>query len=247
MRLEDEVRLPGGNVGGAVRGGNTVRRATGPWTPAVHALLAYLADRVPHVPRVLGHDERGREVLSYLPGRVVDIDTEMLTEGQIASVVRWTRAFHDAVGGFSHPGPWRLPPVAGTSPIGHNDIAPYNVCFDGDEVVGVFDWDLAGPSTPLFELGFIAWNCVPLWNDIGAALAARRLKVIAATYGTVGAHEILDAVRPRIEAMLGAIPAAAAAGDGGMANLVAAGEPERSRAALADLVAGMPAIHEHLG
>jgi Ser/Thr protein kinase RdoA (MazF antagonist) len=25
--------------------------------------------------------------------------------------------------------------------IGHNDIAPYNVCFDGDEVAGVFDWD----------------------------------------------------------------------------------------------------------
>jgi aminoglycoside phosphotransferase (APT) family kinase protein len=33
--------------------------------------------------------------------------------------------------------------------------------------VGVFDWDLAGPTTPLLELAFIAWNCVPLWRDIG--------------------------------------------------------------------------------
>jgi hypothetical protein len=63
----DEVHLAG-NVGGAVRVGDTVHRATGPWTPAVRALLAYLAGRVPHIPRVLGYDDRGREVLSYLPG-----------------------------------------------------------------------------------------------------------------------------------------------------------------------------------
>jgi hypothetical protein len=157
-----EIPLPGGNIAGAVRVGNTVRRRTGPWTPAVHALLGYLASRVPHIPRVLGHDGQGREVLSYLPGQVVDIDTAMLSLGQIASVVSWTRVFHGAVAGFSHPGPWRFFPVTGPSLIGHNDIAPYNVCFDGDELVGVFDWDLAGPSTPLLALAFIAWNCVPL-------------------------------------------------------------------------------------
>jgi aminoglycoside phosphotransferase (APT) family kinase protein len=39
-----EERLEGGNVGGAVRAGATVRRPAGPWTPAVHALLAHLAD-----------------------------------------------------------------------------------------------------------------------------------------------------------------------------------------------------------
>ncbi len=31
---EEEQQLDGGNVGGAVRAGNTVRRAAGPWTPA---------------------------------------------------------------------------------------------------------------------------------------------------------------------------------------------------------------------
>jgi len=65
-----EVRLPGGNLGGAIRAGDTVHRAAGPWTPAVHALLGYLAPRLPHIPRVLGFDARGREVLSYLPGQV---------------------------------------------------------------------------------------------------------------------------------------------------------------------------------
>jgi hypothetical protein len=242
----EEVRLAGGNVGGAVRVGDTVRRPTGPWTPAVHALLGHLATRVPHVPRVLGHDERGREVLSYLPGRVVDIGTEVLSPGQIASVATWTRAFHRAVAGFSHPGPWRYFPVARPELIGHNDIAPYNVCFDGDALTGVFDWDLAAPSTPLLELAFIAWNCVPLWRDIGPGAAADRLRIIAAGYGTFGASQILNAVPPRIQAMLDWIPAAAAAGDQGMANLVRAGEPGRSRISLAALAGRIPAIDRRL-
>ncbi len=109
-----EVRLAG-NIGGAVRVGDTVHRPTGPWTAAVHALLGYLAPRVPDIPRVLGRDEQGREVLSYLPGRVVDMDTETLSAGQIVSVARWTRGFHDAVAGFCHPGPWRYVPVPGST------------------------------------------------------------------------------------------------------------------------------------
>jgi aminoglycoside phosphotransferase (APT) family kinase protein len=62
---------------------------------------------------------------------------------------------------------WLLAYVPQASLIGHNDIAPYNVCFDGDDVAGVFDWDLAGPTTPVMELAFIAGNCVPLWRDLG--------------------------------------------------------------------------------
>lgn len=47
--------------------------------------------------------------------------------------------------------------------------------------------------------------------------------------------------------MLDGIPAAAAAGDEGMANLMAAGEPSRSRPALAGLAERIPAIDRHLG
>jgi hypothetical protein len=242
MPDDGEQRLVGGNVGGAVLVGDTIRRPTGPWTPAVHDLLDYLAPRIPHVPKVLGLDEHGREILTYLPGRVVDIDAELLTDGQIASVARWSRAFHAAVAGFTHPGPWRYFPIPSATLIGHNDIAPYNVCFDGDDLVGVFDWDMAGPTTPLFELAFIAWNCVPLWRDIGPEAAARRLTVIASTYGGIRPRQILHTVPPRIQIMLDGIPVAAAAGDQGMTNLMTLGEPERSQLALTDLVERIPTI-----
>jgi hypothetical protein len=225
-----------GNVGGAWRIGDTVHRTTGPWTAAVHALLNFLAPRLDHIPRVLGSDEQGREVLTFLPGRVVDIDTELLTLGQIDSLMSWTRSFHEVVAGFGHPGPWRYPRVAQASLIGHNDIAPYNVCFDGDDVAGVFDWDLAGPTTPLMELAFIAWNCVPLWRDIGDEASAERIRRICSAYGGVRPRQIVDVVRLRIQMMLDWIPRGARAGDAGLRRLMSHGEPERSQEALNELV-----------
>ncbi len=243
---DEEVRLPGGNVGGAVRVGDTVRRPAGPWTPAVHALLSFLDGRLPGIPRVLGRDEQDREVLTYLPGWVADSGSEVLSAAQIVSLTGWTRSFHRAVAGFSHPGPWRYFPVAQPTLVGHNDIAPYNACFDGDRLAGVFDWDLAGPTTPLLELAFIAWNCVPLWRDVGHEQAAERLRLIASAYGEIGARQILHAVPRRIQLMLDWIPVAAAAGDAGMARLMSAGEPGYSGTALADLISRIPAIDRSL-
>lgn len=231
-----------GNVGGVWRVGETVRRPTGPWTPAVHALLDYVRPRLNCVPHVLGFDEHGREILSFLPGRVVDIDSELLTTAQLQSVVAWTRSFHNAVDAFDHRGPWRFSEIRQPTLIGHNDVAPYNVCFDGDDLVGVFDWDLAGPTTPLLELAFIAWNCVPLWRDVGRGLAAERLELIASTYGSHSALEVLQAVPMRIQLMLDWIPKAASAGDEGMVNLMTVGEPERSQRSLEDLLGRLPTV-----
>lgn len=236
-----------GNLGGALRIGGTVHRTTGSWTSAVHALLGFLAPRLEHTPRVLGFDEQGREVLTFLPGRVVDIDTGLLTPGQIDSLVSWTRRFHEVVAGFDHPGPWRYPHVPQASLIGHNDIAPYNVCFDGDNVAGVFDWDLAGPTTPLMELAFIAWNCVPLWRDIGDEACAERIRLICSAYGGIHPAQIVDVVPRRIQMMLDWIPRGAAAGDAGLRRLMSHGEPERSQAALNELVPRLRRIRLLLG
>jgi hypothetical protein len=235
------AHLPGG-MGGAERVGDRVHRPTGYWTPAVHALLAYLDGRVPHIPRVHGIDEHGREVLDYLPGEFC----EPLTLGQISSLVSWIRELHEAVAGFVHSGPWRYFEIPDPVFIGHNDVAHYNACFDGDRLTGVFDWDMAGPTNPLMELAFSGWNLVPLWTDIGAELAAQRLTHLAECYGGPSAHEILHAVPTRIQIMLDGIPRRAAAGDEGMRNLMTLGEPARSAANLADLIGRIPAIDKHL-
>lgn len=235
--LLDGRRLPGGNVGGAVRIGRTVRRPTGPWTPAVHRLLEHLrAAGLRAVPQVLGTDTRGREVLTHLPGTVVDVNDELLTDAQLHDVTRWSRELHDAVAGLEDAGPWRFFGVDAPTVLAHNDLAPYNVCFEGDRITGVFDWDLAGPSTPLLELAHLAWNGIPLFRPVPPADAARRLEVMAASYGGVTGRDILAAVPTRVQVAADGIRTAVANGDEQMRNLMLVGEPERTERALGDLL-----------
>src|SRR5713226_6160740 len=68
--LMQEERLGGGrSTAGVVRVGDTIHRPTGPWTPTIHAYLRHLrAAGFTSAPDVLGIDERGREVLSYIDG-----------------------------------------------------------------------------------------------------------------------------------------------------------------------------------
>jgi len=242
--------LAGGNVGRVWRIGDTVRRETGAWSPAVHRLLAHL-EGMPEVPRFHGIDERGREVLDYLPGRIVDVDREVLTDAQLVAVGTWARRLHEATSTFAGPGPWRFEGPPGADLVGHNDIAPYNVCFDGDTLVGVFDWDLAGPTTALFELGFVAWNCIPLYRrpdvDDPDFWAAARLRRLADAYGGLEASDVLAATVGRIEHTITGMQTAAAAGDIGMQRLMATtGEPDRTRRALDTLRTRVPNILERL-
>lgn len=246
--LLDGHRLPGGNVGGAVRIGRTVRRPTGPWTPAVHRLLRHLRSKgLPAVPHVHGVDARGREVLGYLDGERVEMDGDGLSDAQLAEVARWARALHEAVADFADDGPWRLPAVDGATLVAHNDVATYNVCFSGDRLTGVFDWDLAGPSTPLLEMAHLAWSGVPLFRPVPATDAARRLRLIATSYGGLDAHELLAAVPVRTQLAIDNIRAATARGDEQMRNLTAVGEPEGTERALAALRRRLPDIERALG
>jgi hypothetical protein len=230
-----------------VRIGGTVRRPTGPWTPAVHRLLDHLrgAD-LRAVPQALGTDALGREVLTFLPGTVVDVDTELLSDAQLCDVSRWARELHEAVAGVDDRGPWRFFGVDQPTVVAHNDLAPYNLCFEGDQLSGVFDWDLAGPSTPLLELAHLAWNGVPLFRPIPPRDAARRLDAMAASYGGCTGRDILAAVPTRVQVAVDGIRTAVAHGDEQMRNLMRVGEPERTERALTDLLARVADIEEEL-
>jgi Phosphotransferase enzyme family len=179
-----ELRLEGGNVDGAVRAGDTVRRSAGPWTAAVHALLAHLADKgFTGAPRPLGFDEQGREILTFLAGETIGIRKPrpawVHAEATLVQVARWMRTYHQAVADFipppgaiwrGGPGAWPGDPSAwrggGTwSPgliIAHNDAATYNAAWHQGKLTGFFDWDFAGPAPPEWDLALAAFSWVPL-------------------------------------------------------------------------------------
>jgi 8-oxo-dGTP diphosphatase len=251
-RLLDGSPLVGGNVGGAVRIGSTVRRPTGPWTPAVHALLAHLdAAGLDGVPRILGVDARGREVSTFLPGRSVDVTTDIVGDAVLVDGVAWLRRFHDAVATFRpDPAlPWRNQPGRTLAPgeiVCHHDLGAYNWLIQGDRVTGVVDWDMAGPGRPVEDLAFLAWNTLPLAKAIPAPVAAARLRLMADAYDGVDPVQILDAVVARMTSAGDRIEAGQRAGDPGMLNLANIGEPARLRRILARLRDRLPSIRAEL-
>jgi len=100
---EAETALQGGKTNVVVRVGDTVRRQTGRWTPAIHALLAHLESvGFSDVPTLLGVDDQGREVQSFVTGEVGALDPGrplppwFRTAEACRGVGDWLRRFHDA-------------------------------------------------------------------------------------------------------------------------------------------------------
>lgn len=198
--------LKGGSVTRVERVGATVHRETGAWTPAVHALLAYLAlHRFPAAPRVLGIDERGREVVSYLDGEVAERPwPEILrTDGGLIQVGETLRCYHDVVSGFRPPpgAVWRTPGApAGGEVIRHGDLGPWNSVWRDGRLVGFIDWDFAEPGSRLQDLAQAAWYFVPVRPDelcqrAGFASApdrAHRLAVLCRAYGAFTSGEVVN-------------------------------------------------------
>ena len=234
-----------------MRVGDTVRRVGGPWTPAVHALLAYLAARgFAGAPRPLGTDEAGREVLSFLPGETVGSARPwpgwVYAEDTLVQVARWVRGFHDAVAGYVPPAGsvWRMGGQwAPGLIIGHNDAAPYNAAWRDGTLAGFFDWDMAGPVPAAWDVAFAAFSWVPLharhvvaeegFTDFDGR--PRRLQVFLAEYGWTGSTSgFLDVVAARIRAHVTSLRDLAAR-DQLFARIVAEGGADALETALAEL------------
>jgi hypothetical protein len=166
----DEESLPGGNTDGAARIGGVVHKRAAPSTPTVHALLRHLEQAgVDGVPRALGFDEQGRQMLTYLPGEVIGDSVPwpawVYADSTLVQVGQWMRRVHDATASFVPPGDERWFTGRTMRPgwiVGHQDAAPYNAVMDGGRLAGFFDWDIASPSSRDDDLAFSALLWVPL-------------------------------------------------------------------------------------
>ena len=248
----DEQTLDGGNLGGAVRVGDTVRRGTGPWTPSVHSLLDHL-ERAGFVgaPRALGIDDQGREILTFLPGETVGSQKPWPSwvheDATLDAAASWMRRYHDAVANFvpAVDAMWRS---GGTwTPgliIGHNDAAPYNAAWDQGTLTGFFDWDFAGPVTREWDLAYGASSWVPLHaravvteeGFTNFAARPRRLRRFLEVYGWSGdLLAFVAVIHDRVQAHIDDLHALAAGGDPDFARLLAAGTADRLQDALREL------------
>jgi hypothetical protein len=185
---EPELELTGGRVtAGVVRVGETVRRPLGPHSPFVHRLLNHLeARRVKCVPRFLGIDAEGREILTFIHGDV-PADLGDFPDDQLAAAARMLRELHDAAADCELKGDHET--------ICHGDPGPCNTVFVAGIPVGMIDFDAAHAGLRREDVGYAAW----LWLSIGderfsPQTQGRRLKVFMDAYGALDADDGVPAV-----------------------------------------------------
>jgi hypothetical protein len=192
-----ERALEGGDVSNVVRIGDTVRRPTGSWTPAVHALLAHFeAVGFDGAPRVLGIDGEGREILSYVEGEAA-LPPVPAADAVVAELARLVRRMHDAQAGFAHPGPWFGP---GQGPVVcFGDFFPPNVIFRDGKPVALIDWDLAAPGERATDVAALASWWAPLRPDSEALhyglptdRRGPRLRAICDAYGLEQRGDVVE-------------------------------------------------------
>ncbi|MGE5594571.1 MAG: phosphotransferase enzyme family protein [Hyphomicrobiales bacterium] len=248
-----------GNVSEVVRIGDTVRRSTGRWTPAVHALLRHLeACGFGAAPHVRGIDAEGREVLSYIEGEVQHEPGPWITESILRGVGVLLRELHEATRGFALPDgvAWAHRSPRGTrratAVICHNDVAPRNLIVRDGRPAAFLDWDFASPASPLWDVAHACWEFVPLADDarcerIGwSPLPARpeRARVLADGYGLRAAERrrLPGVIVRRMAATADGMEFLAAGGDRAMQRLVDRGFPAQIRREIAWVEANRDAL-----
>ncbi len=207
----------GGTMNRVVKAGDTVRRQN-KGGPMLHTYLRYLEEAgMDGVPRFLGLDEQGREILSYLPGKTQEKDNLlrhpcMRSDETLADAACFMRKLHDISAGFlpqALDGGWGNPDYPQDKPetICHNDAAGWNFVFVSDRIAGLFDFDTACPGTRMWDLTLPVFSFVPLTPYLydpehdaeapyerkrHAAERKRRIRLFFDAYDMRQSHDFLD-------------------------------------------------------
>ncbi len=203
---EGEPLIGDGVTQGIVRIGDTVRRPLRPFSLTVQAYLAHLRDAgFTGAPLPLGLDEQGREMLSFVPGDVPrhPLPPETAGDDVLVALARLIRALHEASAGWEPPPdavwggtPANLgrPIAQRTELVSHCDYCPGNVVFRDGLPVALIDFDLAHPTTRLYDIANALWYWAPFRDprDRAPALAdadvPHRVGVFADAYGMTARH-----------------------------------------------------------
>lgn len=247
-----EMRLPGGRLTTVMRAGDTVRRPAQPWSSEVQRLLGHLRQRgFLLAPEPLGVDGEGRDVVRYIEGdtsaTVTPWPGALWSDELLVAAGKTVAAYHRAVRDFT-PSPsahwqFRPRPLRQGEIICHHDFAPYNAVFRGTTMLGMIDWECAGPGTITEELAFLAWQWVPLGFrerevDIGSVRdvdPVARLRLLLDSYGHDDRAGFIDAVMERVETSRAGIEERARAGDAAFVSLQRDGYTRDMQSLLSDL------------
>lgn len=157
------------------RNGKLVTHPAQPWTSTVHAYLRHLeAEGFQAAPRVVGFDDAGNEVLTWLDGEIHARSPWPDPQQSLHDVGAMLHRLHQLGRTFAPPPdahwmPWSLHTTGPGTVISHGNIAPWHVVFHEDRPTGLIGWEYTGPVDPIEEVAVTAWYCAQLFDDDVAA------------------------------------------------------------------------------
>lgn len=212
----DENTNLGGTMNRVEKIGNTVHRLN-KGGDILHEYLLFLeGEGMPYVPRFLGMDEQGREILTYLPGKTQEGGKEPLlhhpclhADETLIDVALIMRRLHDLSVRFlpyalAHG--WGSPADSQQEPetICHNDAASWNFVFVDYRPAGLFDFDTACPGSRRWDLTTCVFSFLPLLPygyvpEEQAADRKRRISLFFEAYGMDIPPDFMHLVQRRME------------------------------------------------
>lgn len=170
-----------------------VKRPEQKWSPNVQKFLGYLRDQgVEYVPKPLGIDDSGNEIVSYVSGEVYNypLPAILLNDQSIISAGQLLKDFHDRgvdfLGCLEGQEVWMLTYEMPHEVMCHSDFAPYNVTTVDGLATGIIDFDTLMPGTRLWDIVYGAYRWVPLYFDETTVMTremSKRLKLFLEAYG----------------------------------------------------------------
>jgi Phosphotransferase enzyme family len=190
-----------------------VTRPASAWSPTVHAFLRYLRGQgLTCVPEPIAIDGDVERLVAIEGDSGGDGWAHQHSEAGLRSAVRLLRAVHDASAG------WQPPPDAifcapevepDADPVWcHGDVGPWNVVWQGDEAVGLIDWDFLHRGPRLDDVAYalrwftparddemaLTWHHFPTVPD-----RASRVRIFLETYGGLPPFDVAEAIATRME------------------------------------------------
>lgn len=247
-----EEVLAGGvaNPGAVVRVGGTVRRPRKPQTESVHHFLRFLVEQGLDgvVPTPLGFDDRGREILTFLPGLIALPPHTAWAEGErlLVSVAELQRRLHHASAAYRPPtdavwdddaAPGYLPDGARGPLVCHNDLCVENVVIRDGLAAAVIDFDYTAPVDPLFDIAVAVRHWAPVRAPQDLADLGVDVDVMDRFGRFLEVHELAVASRRRVVELIGRfldrahdnVQRLAAEGNAGFAEMIAGGYLDQNR------------------
>jgi aminoglycoside phosphotransferase (APT) family kinase protein len=158
-------------------------------------------------PRLLGLDEKNREITTFIAGATGIPPAIWQQDTALIAAARLLKDYHEATVDFIPTGEavWAYvyPDSTKHEVICHNDFAPYNFIYNAEIPIAVVDFDLAGPGPRLRDVAYAVYWLTPLSFNSADQIAfaqadvhagSRRLKRFCTTYGLTPNTSLLDMI-----------------------------------------------------